>query len=409
MEPTVDPSPAERSREPGPQAAPGGVGARRRGDLALVLSGGGARAAYQAGVLRGLARRLPQLEIPILTGISAGAINLGYLACARGSLDAKTEELVRVWSALEIDRVLEVGTLDLFARVTGWGLRLISGGHVSWKRRHGMIDVSPLRETLRDLLQAPDGVLRGIESNLKESPLSAVAVTTASYTTGRSITWIQGREIVDWERAHRTGVRCELSIDHVLASAALPLLFPAVRIGDDYYGDGGMRMTAPLSPAIHLGASRILAISTRYIPPYATVPGARRTLAQLPYPPPAQVAGVLLGSLFLDQFDADALRLERINRLLRECPHEAGEMLRPVELLILRPSQDLGRLAKEYEARLPKALRWLERGIGTSRDQASNVLLSMIMFQSDYAQRLVEVGEEDAERHMEAALALLED
>ncbi len=377
------------------------------GELALVLSGGGARAAYQAGVLRGLGRRFPDLPVQILTGASAGAINIAYLASQPGPLGERAERLARVWSALETEDVMDVGSLRLLRRVTAWGVRLVSGGHVSWRGRAGMVDLHPLRASLERLLGAtPEGMLAGIRENLAQGALSAVAITTASYGTGQSITWVQGREIENWERAHRRGVRCELSIDHVLASSALPLLFSAVRIGDDFYGDGGMRMTAPLSPAIHLGASRILAISTRYAPEHTPFPSTVRRQRALPYPPPAQIAGVLLGTLFLDQFAGDALQLERLNRLVRPLPPAARGALRPIDVLVIRPSEDLGRLARAYEARLPRAFRWLERGLGTRKDEKSHVLLSMIMFQSDYARRLIEVGERDAELHLDRAAEL---
>ena len=380
---------------------------RRSSELALVLSGGGARAAYQAGVLRGLGKRFPRLRIPILTGASAGAINLGYLASQTGDLGDKTERLARLWSSLETEQVLEVGSAQLFGRALAWGIRLASGGHVTWRGRQGMFDMRPLRDNLTRLLEVENGVLSGIRRNLEEGALSSIAVTTASYTTGQSITWVQGRQIRNWERAHRRGVACELSIDHLLASAALPLLFPPVRIGDDFYGDGGMRMTAPLSPAIHLGADRILAISTRYIPGHTPFPTTQRSKATLPYPPPAQVAGVLLGTLFLDQFDGDALQLERLNHLIGCLPPEERGELRPVEIQVIRPSEDLGLLARAYEARLPWAFRWLERGLGTRSDEKSHVLLSMIMFQSDYARRLIELGERDAEQQLERTAVLL--
>jgi NTE family protein len=183
-----------------------------------------------------------------------------------------------------------------------------------------------------------------------------------------------------------------LTIDHVMASSALPLFFPAIEIEDEYFGDGGVRLAAPLSPAIHLGAEKILAISTRY----------NRTAeeARLPdvtgYPPPAQVLGVLLNSVFLDLLDQDALRLERLNGLLRKLPPEERDGLRPVKLLVLRPSVDLGRLANEFEPQLPKTFRFLTRGLGT-RQTKSPDFLSMVLFQPDYIGRLIEIGEADAE------------
>ena len=170
-----------------------------------------------------------------------------------------------------------------------------------------------------------------------------------------------------------------LTVDHVMASSSLPIFFPAVRIGPHWYGDGGIRLTAPLSPAIHLGASRILAISTRYARSRAEADASSID----DYPPPAQIVGVLFNAIFLDLFDADALTLTRVNKLIDCMPPEERGPLRPVELLVLRPSRDLGKLANEYEARLPPAFRFLTRGLGT-RETRSNDLLSLVMFQPDY-------------------------
>ena len=370
---------------------PPGTDGRATDELALVMSGGGARAAYQVGVLRSLARRRPELEIPIVTGVSAGAINAAFLAARPGEWVERVERLTELWSTLGTEHVFRTGPLGLFTQIAGWGLSLLSAGKIV-PRRKGMVDTTPLRAFLTWKLQAEDGVLVGVDENLKQGRLRAVAITTSSYTTGQSITWVQGAELPQWERANRRSRPCTLRVDHVLASSALPLFFPAVRIDGAWYGDGGMRLTAPLSPAIHLGARRILAISTRYeaSPEEADAP------VVLGYPPPAQVAGVLLNAIFLDQFDGDALRLERINQLLAHLPAERRGGFRPIQLLLLRPSRDLGRLANDYEPRLPRTFRFLTRGLGTRRARA-NDLLSLVMFQPDYLRRLIDLGEADAE------------
>jgi NTE family protein len=205
---------------------------------------------------------------------------------------------------------------------------------------------------------------------------------------------VQTREdggIQTWERPQRKSVGCALRVDHVVASAALPFFFPAVEVEDAWYGDGGIRLTAPLSPAVHLGARRIIAVSTRY--------ARTRQEADRPsiggYPPPAQVAGVLYNAIFLDQLDSDALQMRQINRLIERLPATERDGLRPIELLMLRPSIDLGRLANAYEPDLPRAFRFLTRGLGT-RETRSNDMLSLVMFQSDYVSRLIELGEADA-------------
>jgi NTE family protein len=248
-----------------------------------------------------------------------------------------------------------------------------------------------LQEYLTEVLHAVHGELTGIQYNLERDRLKAVALTTTSYSTGQSVTWVQGSHISEWERPQRKAHRTVLTVDHVMASSALPLFFPAIQLGDAWYGDGGLRLAAPLSPALHLGARRIIAISTRY-DRSAEEAEEHSTLG---YPPPAQVAGVLLNSIFLDLLDHDALRLEQVNRLLADLPRDKWENLEPVRLLTLRPSCDLGNLANEHEARLPRGFRFLTRGLGTKHTRSPD-FLSLVLFQPDYLRTLIEVGEADA-------------
>ena len=360
-------------------------------DLALVMSGGGARAAYQVGLLRALARKFPALELPILTGVSAGAINAAMLAAREGTLAARVEALAELWRGLRPGSVYRVGALALARNVARTGLRLVSGGAFRTHRLYSLVDTAPLAHLLERALGAEKGEIPGIERNLVSGVLHAVAVTASSYSTGQSVTFVQGRDIRLWERAHRRSLACKLKVEHVMASAALPVLFPAIEIGGRWFGDGGIRLTSPLSPAVHLGARRIIAISTRY--------GRSQAEADLPatdgYPPIAQIAGVLFNAVFLDLFDADALTLQRVNRMVEKLPAEARGDLTQIELLLLRPSRDLGRLANEYEAELPRAFRFMTRGLGT-RETRSNDLLSLVMFQPDYLARLIDLGETDA-------------
>lgn len=374
-----------------------------RGELALVMSGGGARAAYQVGALRWMCKRFPEASLPILTGVSAGAINAAFLGAHEGSFAQRVEKLCELWSELEVDSVFRVGALGLFTHVLDSALSLVSGGHRK-PRQHGMVDTEPLRAFLERALLAEKGELTGVARNLERGNVRAVAITAASYTTGRSVTFVQGHDIENWERADRVSRPTLLRVEHVLGSAALPILFPAVKIENGYYGDGGMRLTAPLAPAVHLGAERLLAISTRHVPDLAET----RMHALKGYPPPAQIFGDVMSAIFLDQFDGDALRLERINQLLAATPPEKRNNLRPVKLLLLRPSRDLGRLANDYEPRLPRTFRFLTRGLGT-RETRSNDLISLVMFQPDYLRRLLELGERDAEQRGKEIEAFLGD
>ncbi len=370
--------------------------------IGLVLTGGGARAAYQVGLVRQLAARLPHFHFDVLTGVSAGAINASFLASHPGSAAEATEDLSRIWLDLTPDHVFRDDGWSLGKMAVRWALNLISGGARFRPRVRGLVDTSPLVDHLADALGAASGngrPLPGIAENLARGRLDAVAVTTVEWSTGHTVTWVQGRGIETWERPKRRSERALLTLDHVLASASLPLIFPAVRIGSAWHGDGGVRLTSPLSPALHLGCDRLIAVSTRHEPP---VP----TSADPAYPPPAQFAGVLLNAVFLDQLDQDANRLELVNGLLARMPESERGSFRLVDLVLLRPSEDLGRLAARFEPRLPKAFRFMTRGLGT-RDTKSQDLLSLLMFQPDYIRAMIEVGERDAEARYADIAALV--
>jgi len=374
------------------------------GDLALVLTGGGARAAYQVGVIRHLSMRYPGLRIPIITGVSAGAINAAHMAAHHGSFRQAGEELTGLWSHLTVDDVFRTDFRSLYRQVIRWSKQLVSGGGGGPIRVKGLVDTEPLRKFLTEALHAVKSELTGISYNLERGRLKAIALSTSNYSTGQSITWVQGRGITHWERPNRRSRLAMLSVEHVMASAALPLMFPAVQIGDEWYGDGGIRLTAPLSPALHLGANRILAISTRHERSFAeaNVPSVSG------YPPPAQIAGVLMNSVFLDLLDQDAHRLRMMNELLERLPEGGDRMgMRPVHLVTMRPSVDLGKLANKYEPELPTAFRFLTRGLGTKETEAPD-FLSLVMFQPNYLQELIAVGEADAERRSEELAALVE-
>jgi NTE family protein len=368
------------SRTPGPS------------DLGIVMSGGGARAAYQVGFLRCVARRFPELRIPYVTGVSAGAINAAHLASHHGTFFQAMQELSELWSNLTVQDVFRTDTRSLAMNAVRWLRQLSSGGAASPKLVRGLVDTEPLRDYLTEVLHCVDGELTGIRHNLDAGRLKAVAISGTSYSTGRSVTWIQGRGVQLWERPGRMPRLATLSVEHIMASAALPLFFPAVEVENAWYGDGGIRLVAPLSPAIHLGARRIIAISTRY--------AASRTEEDEQtvwgYPPPVQVLGILLNSIFLDLLDHDAVRLDRLNRLIAGLPVEKRGDLNPIRLLTLRPSADLGKMAGRYEAELPRSFRFLTRGLGTKQTRSPD-FLSLILFHPQYLRSLIELGEKDAE------------
>src|SRR6267154_1306235 len=292
--------------------------------LALVLAGGGARAAYEVGVLSAIAELAPGLEFPIVTGVSAGAINAVYLAAHGESLSVAVAALRDHWRQLVVDRVY---------RIQAWRLaRAICRGVVG----------TVLGTGSQPAVARVD--FRGIDAKIAAGRLRAVALSTTSYASGETVTFVHGSaDAPTWRRALRSAVRARLTLDHVLASAALPILFPAVRLGDAFYGDGSVRQTAPLAPAIHLGARAILAITQRSEPEVTASPVPTPALHD--YPTLAEVIGLLLHAIFLDALEADAERIERINRTLARVPAGAApEDLRPVSLLMLRPSRNLGAL-----------------------------------------------------------------
>ncbi len=377
------------------------VGADTQGQLAIVLTGGAARAGYQAGVLRGLARRLPELRFPIITGVSAGAINAAFLAAHPGSFREAADELCGVWDHIQFEDVFRADLGILLRNAVRWIARLGLGGSKLSPQVRGLVDTAPLRGLLQRGLRASGGEIEGIAHNIEAGRLEGVALLTVNYGTGQTVTWFQGRDIEIWKQPNRVAVPTRLTVEHVMASSAIPMLFPAIELDGAWFGDGGIRHAAPLSPALHLGADRVLTISTRY----ARTPEEEATSAVNGYPPPVQIAGNLFNAVFLDVLDQDILRLQRLNSLLSSLPPEQRQGLNPVAIEVLRPSMDLGRLAAEFEPRLPKAFRFFTRGLGT-RETRSPDALSLLMFQPDYLDRLIELGEADAEANWRRVEAL---
>jgi len=373
-------------------------------DLALVMSGGGARAAYQVGFLRGLAHHHKELRFPIITGVSAGAINAAYLANESGSFLDRIEKLADIWAGLTLDHVFRVDTPSILMHMGGWALRLVLGRASKNVKVRAMVDTEPLRVLLQDILRSDKDRISGIQANIDSGDLKGIALTASNYSTGQSITWVQSAEANHWERAHRKSVMVDIKVEHIMASTSLPLFFPAVEVGGEWYGDGGIRLTAPLSPAIHIGAKRILAISTRYLP---TVEEQGTGMID-DYPPPAQVVGAMFSAIFLDAFDNDALRLERINTLIKYTTEEHDHDLEAVKLFLLRPSQNLGKMANQFEANLPRTFRFMTRGLGT-KETRSNDLLSMVMFQQDYISELLALGYADAESRLDEISAFFDE
>ncbi len=255
-----------------------------------------------------------------------------------------------------------------------------------------MLNAGPLAETLRKLYHCPqrNHPIQGIRRNLARGVLKAVALIGLDYTTGQSVRWAQGRSVDVFEGTNRRSEQTDITVEHVLASAAAPFVFPAVKINRSWYGDGGIRLAAPLSSAVHLGARRILALSTGY---QRTQDEAGRPVLQ-GYPPAAQIMGQLLNAIFLDVIDEDVVRMERLNEMIGKLDHSLRNGFKPIDLFVLRPSMDLSRIAHEHEKELPLNTKLFTRSLG-SRETESSDFMSMLMFEPHYLSRLIELGEND--------------
>jgi NTE family protein len=365
------------------------------GQTGLVLTGGGARSAYQVGALRALAEITGPGPLPfgVLAGISAGAINTVALAAGAEDFGGAVTRLQETWASLTPDRVYRTGALKLARIGSRWIRDLSGGGLFGGSGINYLLDPEPLRGIIE--ARIPFGRMR---RHLRSGRLRGVAVSATNYHTGAGVTFFEGAaDIEPWVRSTRIGVRARIGAAHVMASAAMPVFFPPVRIDRTFYGDGCVRMNHPLSPAIHLGAERVVAISVRYLrdPAETARREARDKVERLPL---SEIAGVLLNAVFLDSIDSDLERLQRINKTLALIPRDRLNSrdvdLRLVPALVLRPSVDLGKMAGDEYERFPAMLRYLLKGIGATGN-AGEDLLSYLAFEPIYLQRVMDLGYAD--------------
>jgi NTE family protein len=376
-------------------------------DVGLVLSGGGARAAYQVGALQAIAELLGNERSPftVLAGLSAGAINSVALASHADDFRRAVRDLTDTWLSLTPEAVYRTELFRLGSLGMRWFKDLTTGGVLGSSRANYLLDTAPLRAMLKKRVD-----FSRIPGHIESGALRGVAVSATNYLTGTIVTFFDGAPGLEpWMRHDRIALRETITLDHVLASAAIPIFFPPVSIGGRTFGDGGVRMTTPLSPAIHLGAKKILAIGIRYARTSAeTVSLNRQQHAERVSL--AQIAGVLLNAVFLDSLDNDLERLLRINRTLTLLPEELvsshPDRLRPIPALSLKPSRDLGRLAADEYHRFPAVLRHLLRGIGATGESGWD-LLSYLAFQPGYIAKLVELGYQDTRARREEIDAFL--
>lgn len=369
--------------------------------IALALGGGGARAAYQAGVLSAIARYCPQFRFPCLTGVSAGAINISLLANHPGPLDEQAETLLGLWRRLKIDNVFATEGWSLLCRALRIGLQLTVGTPPGLPTLYGMVNTDPLRQFLKEALGTRDGSLPGIRENLDRGHLDSVVLTALSYGTGKTVSFYQGHYQASWDQPLRCSIHTPLTVEHAMASAALPLFFPPIEINGDWYGDGGIRLVNPLAPAIHTGADRILAISNHYL-------GEEQDEGLVSEPPsPATVMASMYNAVFLDQLDQDVLEMQVINKLLRRLPAEERCGMRDIKLLVIRPSCDIGHIAYQLRHSLPSTLSYLMGRLGTGEVRSKD-FLSTVMFHATFIEELIKLGIHDGEAMKEEVCEFLE-
>ncbi len=360
----------------------------------LVLTGGGARAAFQVGALRAISDIIYRSEcgnpFPIITGTSAGSINATVLAAYARTPRLGIRSLQKVWTNFSVDQIFRSDFIGV-ARNSGRWLRSIFSTDYHRKHRLGLLNNTPLKELLGRVIH-----YQNIQESIDCGQLHALSVTASGYYSGESISFFQGNQTIkNWRRYRRCGARTEINQNHLLASSAIPLVFPAVRINNEYFGDGSVRFLSPISPAIHLGADKIMVIG---VDPIRDENIARPE--EIHYPSTADIAGHVLDSVFIDSLDSDIERIQRVNKTIKLIPQAVRDLqsnLRPIETFTIAPSKDLSQLASKHFYSLPKLIQFFFARLGIGSEEGSTVL-SYLLFESAYTQELIELGYADAMR-----------
>lgn len=376
-------------------------------NLGLVLTGGGARASYQVGVLQAIAEITGAQQSPfsVMTGVSAGAINASYLMSRADQFGTATKGLWDLWMNLSSEKVYRTDATSIASLGSKWLGTVGMGGVFGQKKANHLLNTQPLRELLQQEL-----CLDKLPQFFKSGVLKGASLSVTNYLTGTAISFFDGEEKINpWVRSTRIGVRVPLTVEHVMASSAIPVFFPPVNLDGALYGDGCIRLTSPLSPAIHLGADKIIAVGIRYVRTSEQTLEINQTMKREDLSI-AEIGGVLLNAVFLDSLENDAERMERINQTISLFTDDQRKahptQLRSVPLLLLRPSQDLGQLARGTLREFPTVIRFLLRGVGAKEDKGWD-LLSYLAFERAYTSQLIELGYHDTLRKKDAILAFM--
>lgn len=370
--------------------------------VGVILTGGGARAAYQVGVLWAISQLLPKNApnpFPIICGTSAGAFNAAALAVNATGFRVGVGRLIAVWRNFHVHQVYRSDPAGVFGSGARWMAALLFGG-LGKHNPVSLLDNSPLVELLKYKIE-----FKNIQESIDRGALYALSITASGYASGHSVTFYQGVPTLSpWKRARRLGIPTQIGLEHLLASSAIPFMFPAVKINREYFGDGSMRQIAPISPALHLGAERVLVVGV------TQEEEEMKRVKSEGYPSLAEIAGHTLNSIFLDGMEVDLERLQRINKTIEMVPPEAlrerGLSLHHVDVLVISPSETFESIAAKHVRSLPHVIRFLLRGMGVTR-RGGFTLLSYLLFEKPFCRELMDLGYRDAMRQKQEILNFL--
>ncbi|SEQ76667.1 NTE family protein [Nitrosomonas sp. Nm51] len=372
--------------------------------VGLVLTGGGARAAYQVGVLRAIAEMLPdgaRNPFPVICGTSAGAINAASLAVAANEFQEGVRQLEDVWANFHVGQVYRSDFLGVLKNSMHCLVSLFSDDY-GRHRAISLLDNAPLKSLLSRKIP-----LRMLQHCIRSGSLHALGITAWGYTSGQSVTFYQAaHEIEPWKRAQRVGVSTQIRVSHLMASSAIPFFFPPIKLNREFFGDGSMRQLTPISPALHLGADKIMILGVHKVA--RELPGRVSTSD---YPSLAQIAGHAMNSIFVDGLDVDLERLRRINQTLKLVPPEAHRekkiTLRPIDSMMISPSIEINEIAQQFAQSLPFTMRSLYRAVGAMNPNGST-LLSYVLFEASFCKALIELGHHDALQQKDEILEFIQ-